>query len=666
VQIEELCACGIGRQEAEFILPQIDTALALEPEQRFLEIARTVLKPQHPFALHQLLYKTASADGVLWAPQEEDIERTHIGAWIRELGLSSYGELHAWSIRERTAFWNKAVQHLGIRFRKEAKTACDISNGPENAQFFADAELNIAESCFNAAKGDTAIVYQREGATLQHMSYGELLRLTRQIAAGLVVMGLEPGDAIAVDMPMTAESVAIYLGIIWAGCSVVAIADSFAAEEIATRLALGKAKLIFTQDLIVRNQKSLPLYERIVAAGAPPAVVLPERGTDLKVDLRRGDISWNEFLGKEEIDAVACAAQTHCNILFSSGTTGQPKAIPWNHITPIKCAADACLHQDIHPGEIVAWPTSLGWMMGPWLVYASLVNRATIALYYGAPTGPGFAHFVQEAKVNLLGVIPSLVRQWRASGALDGVDWTSIRAFSSTGECSNADDMHWLMAQAAYKPVIEYCGGTELAGGYLACTMLQACRPACFTTPTLGTDTVILNEWGGACDNGEIFLRPPGIGLSNELINGDHHAAYYGNTPAIGGQKLRRHGDQIERLSAEHYRAHGRVDDSMNLGGIKIGAAEIERVLNAVPHVGETAAIAVPPAGGGPSQLVVYVVLDEPVEDLHSILQEAIRRQLNPLFKIEGVLPIDSLPRTASNKVLRRVLREQYARQLST
>ena len=83
MHIEELCACGIGRQEAEFILPQIEAALALEPEQRFLEIARTVLKPQHPFALHQLLYKTASADGVLWSPQEEDIERTHIAAWIR-------------------------------------------------------------------------------------------------------------------------------------------------------------------------------------------------------------------------------------------------------------------------------------------------------------------------------------------------------------------------------------------------------------------------------------------------------------------------------------------------------------------------------------------------------------------------------------------------------
>lgn len=666
MQIEELCVCGIDRKEAESLLPQIEAALALAPEQRFLHMARAVLKPHHPFALHQLLYKTASEDGVVWAPQQADIEHSHINEWLRALEMSSYSELHAWSIRERAAFWSKAAQRLGIRFRKEAETVLDLSNGPENARFFAGAELNIAESCFNAAKGDTAIVYQREGGALQRMSYGELLRLTRQIAAGLVIMGIEPGDAIAVDMPMTAESVAIYLGIVWAGCSVVAIADSFAAEEIATRLALGKAKFVFTQDIIARSGKTLPLYERLVAAGAPSAIVLPESGAQLKVELRRGDISWGEFLGKEEIDAISRPAHAHSNILFSSGTTGQPKAIPWNHITPIKCVTDGYFHQDIHPGETVAWPTSLGWMMGPWLIYASLVNRATIALYYGAPTGRDFALFVQQAEVKLLGVIPSLVRHWRASDALEGIDWTAIRAFSSTGECSNADDMHWLMAQAAYKPVIEYCGGTELAGGYLICTMVQPCRPASFTTPTLGTDTVILNEWGGACDNGEIFLRPPGIGLSTELINGDHHAVYYGNTPTIGGQKLRRHGDQIERLSAEHYRAHGRVDDAMNLGGIKIAAAEIERVLNAVEHVGETAAIAMAPPGGGPSQLVVYVVLEEPVEDIRSILQEAIRRQLNPLFKIENVVPIESLPRTASNKVMRRVLREQYARRSPT
>ncbi|MGY8826263.1 MAG: AMP-binding protein [Candidatus Latescibacterota bacterium] len=661
MQIEELCACGIEKNEAETLLPHIQTALALDPAQRFLHLTRTVLKPQHPFALHQLLYKMASEDGVVWAPQATDIERTHINEWIGELELSSYNELYAWSIRERAAFWTKTTQRLGIRFRKEAETSLDTSTRPETAQFFVGSELNIAESCFNADKNATAITYQCEDGKLQYMSYGELLRMTRQVAAGLVIMGIKAGDSVAVDMPMTAESVAIYLGIVWAGCCVVAIADSFATEEVATRLDIGKAKLVFTQDLIVRSKKELPLYERLVAAEAPRAVVLPGRGKELAIALRQGDISWTEFLGKEEIDAVVCGGQEHSNTLFSSGTTGTPKAIQWNHITPIKCAADGYFHQDIHPGEVVAWPTSLGWMMGPWLIYASLVNRATIALYYDAPTNPGFARFVQEAGVTMLGVVPSLVRQWRANGTLDGLDWTGIRAYSSTGECSNPDDMHWLMAQAAYKPVIEYCGGTELAGGYLIGTMLQAARPACFTTPTLGTDIAILNEWGGACNNGEVFLRPPSIGLSTELINGDHQAAYYGNTPQIGGQTLRRHGDQVERIGAGHYRVHGRVDDAMNLGGIKVSSAEIERVLNAIEGVEETAAIAVAPSSGGPSQLVVYAVLAHAIEDLPAILQETIRRQLNPLFKIKDVVLAESLPRTASNKVMRRVLRDQYA-----
>jgi acetyl-CoA synthetase len=243
---------------------------------------------------------------------------------------------------------------------------------------------------------------------------------------------------------------------------------------------------------------------------------------------------------------------------------------------------------------------------------------------------------------------------------LQGLDWSGIRAFSSTGECSNGEDMHWLMAQAGYKPVIEYCGGTELAGGYIAGTMVHKARAATFTTPALGMDMAILNDWGGACDNGEVFLLPPSVGMSTELISGDHYAAYYADAPKVGGVGLRRHGDQIERVAEGIYRIHGRVDDAMNLGGILVSSAEIERLLNVVEGVGETAAVAISPQGGGPSQLVVFAVLDRQVEDLQALLQETIRHQLNPLFKIGAVVAVESLPRTASNKVLRRVLREQY------
>lgn len=661
--IEDLRNSGLDDAQADTLWPLIQDALNLEPEQRFLKLARDVLRADHPFALHQLLYRSCNNDNIVWAPDASQVEKANVTQLMRERGLESHEDLHAWSVADRSAFWQSVIAKLAIRFHTKHTRFLYIDDHPEDARFLLDSRLNIAESCFSATRSATAIVYQREGGTIQRITYGELMRTTRQVAAGLRVMGIEPGVPIAIDMPMTAESIAIYLGIIWSGCNVVSIADSFAAEEIATRLDLGQAQLIFTQDVVSRGGKTLPLYERVVAANAPPAIVLDGRTDHPAVPLRRSDITWSEFIGKEEIDAAVCTPETHSNILFSSGTTGQPKAIPWTHTTPIKCAADGYLHHDIHQGEVVAWPTNLGWMMGPWLIYASLINRATIALYYGAPTGADFLRFVQDAQVNMLGVVPSLVRSWRTINALHGIELSALRAFSSTGECSNAEDMHWLMAQAGYKPVIEYCGGTELAGGYLTGSMIQPARPASFTTPCLGIDMVLFDETEMPCDSGEAFLTSPSVGMSTTLIAGDHRSVYYEGTPRWNGQITRRHGDRVERLGVAHYRVQGRADDAMNLGGIKVSSAEIERVLNTVEGVSEIAAIAIEPPGGGPSQLVVYAVLSKPIEGLKNTLQHVLRNQLNPLFKIADVALVDALPRTATNKVMRRVLRAQYAEQ---
>ena len=196
----------------------------------------------------------------------------------------------------------------------------------------------------------------------------------------------------------------------------------------------------------------------------------------------------------------------------------------------------------------------------------------------------------------MLGVVPSLVKAWRHTGCMNGLDWSAIKAFSSTGECSNAADMQWLMEQGGGKPVIEYCGGTEIGGAYLTSTLTLPCAPGAFNTPTLGLDVVILNEDGQPADSGEMFIVPPSIGLSTTLLNGDHHAVYFeASPPGPNGEVLRRHGDQMERLPCGGWRALGRADDTMNLGGIKVSSAEIEQVLQSVPGVVETAAIAVSP-----------------------------------------------------------------------
>jgi len=261
--------------------------------------------------------------------------------------------------------------------------------------------------------------------------------------------------------------------------------------------------------------------------------------------------------------------------------------------------------------------------------------------------------------------VPSLVKAWRAHNMTDRIDWTGIRAFSSTGEASNADDYLWLMARAGYKPVVEYCGGTEIGGGYITQSLAQPSSPATFSTPALGLDVAILDEEGRPARAGELFIIPPSVGLSQTLVNRDHHEVYYQDAPR--GAKLellRRHGDAFEELPGGYYRAHGRADDTMNLGGIKVSSAEIERVVLGVEGVSDVAAIAVDPPGGGPSLLVLYVVPAPgsglKADQLKEAAQSAVSARLNPLFRVHDVRLAESLPRTASNKVMRRVLRSQH------
>jgi acetyl-CoA synthetase len=308
-------------------------------------------------------------------------------------------------------------------------------------------------------------------------------------------------------------------------------------------------------------------------------------------------------------------------------------------------------------------------MMGPWLIYASLLNDAAMALYEGGPGGFGFTHFVEDARVTMLGLVPSLVRAWRSTGATNRADWSRVRVFSSTGEPSNREDYLWLMSRNQYRaPVIEYLGGTEIGGGHITGTVVQPASPSTFTTPSLGLDFVLLDDRGGEVAEGgmgELFLVPPSIGLSQALLNRDHHEVYYAGCPAgPRGEVLRRHGDEFTRLHRGFWRAQGRTDDTMNLGGIKVASLELEQVMDGHEAVYETAAVAVQPGGEGAERLVVFAVVRRDIDrlQLKKELAALLARDLNPLFKVGDLVLVDALPRTASNKLMRRELRARYQR----
>ncbi len=592
-----------------------------------------------------------------WIPDERTLAAANVTSAMAETGFADFGAFHHWTCTERSAFWAFAIERLGIVFQVPYE-AIRASAHPEHPGWLPGARLNIVESCFRHEPDSPALTFARDG-TVHTMSRLQLLTEVQRAAGGLRAMGVEAGVSVAIAMPMTVEAVIAYLAIIWLGGAVVSIADSFAPEEIAARIRIGGASFVVTQEHMDRAGKRLPMYAKIAEAKGPASIVVQVDGD---VELRTGDVWWHDMVdGGDPIDhPVVRDPDEAINVLFSSGTTGDPKAIPWTQATPIKAAVDGHFHQDIHAADVVAWPTNLGWMMGPWLIFASLINGASLALYDDVPTERGFLEFVEQVGVTVLGTVPSLVAAWRAGGVTEGLDLTGIRLFSSTGEASDAADMAWLMAEAGGRPVIEYCGGTEIGGGYITATVVHDVIPGTFSTPAVGIDLRILDEAGVPSELGEVFLVPPSIGLSETLLNRDHHEVYFAGLPHAD-VPLRRHGDQMERLPNGYFRALGRVDDTMNLGGIKVSSAEIERVV-AVPGVVECAAVAVPPPEGGPDRLVIYVVEEATADrdEMRGAMQAAIKSRLNPLFKIHEVVVVPALPRTASAKIMRRALRASY------
>jgi len=641
----------------------------------------------------------------LWTPTPAVVDRANLTAFMTAQGMKDLTSLRQWASTASVDFWRAVCQQLQIHWADPPRHWLDLSHGLERAVWARDARLNIVLSCLpelvptgagHAARAAAepldpqrpVIKWQSANGPLETISAHQLARQVQRLASRWQAAGWS-GRRVALLLPMSPIGVAVYLTALYCGSTVISIADSFSAPEIANRLLLSEAEVVLTMDALMRGGKCLPLLPRVHQATSLPCLVIGAvhgRGatdwdgpwlSDTPQGLRPQDWDWNDWLAETtDPSAVAShavpppasllAADRPIHLLFSSGTTGDPKVIPWTPLTPIKCAADAYFHQDLHADDVVAWPTSLGWMMGPWLIFATLINRSAMALFEDAPLGSDFGRFVQDARVTVLGLVPSIVKSWRSTRAMESYDWSHLRLFSSTGESSQREDYFYLSWLAGFKPIIEYCGGTEIGGGYISSTVLEPNAPATFTGPAIGLDVEILDAGGQLADEGELYLVPPSIGLSQSLLNRDHYATYYAEAPRSPstGRPLRKHGDHFRRLPSGYYEAGGRTDDTMNLGGIKVSSLELERIINRVPGVRESAAVACSLAGG-PDQLIVFLVLVPSTEATAESqwlarLNQAIREELNPLFKASQLSIVSELPRTASNKILRRTLRDQW------
>ena len=385
---------------------------------------------------------------------------------------------------------------------------------------------------------------------------------------------------------------------------------------------------------------------------------------------------WHELMARARDEAATepTSAEDPLMLIYTSGTSGMPKGTVHTHCGfPIKAAQDMRQGLDLHADETLFWITDLGWMMGPWLVFGTLLLGATKMLYDGAPDWPGpdrVWSLVARHKITSLGISPTFVRLLMRAGEepVRSHDLSSLRKFASTGEPWNPDAWLWLfnVAGRGRLPIINYSGGTEISGGILMGNVLTPLKPCAFSGPLPGMAADVVDERASSLRGqvGELVIRQPWIGMTRGFWRDPqrYHDTYWARFPNVWV-----HGDWAAVDDDGLWYIFGRSDDTIKIAGKRVGPAEVESVLAGHPAVAEAAAIGVPDELKGEA-LVCFCVLkpgQNPSDELRTELKARVASELGKPMTPRMVAFIRDLPKTRSAKVMRRVIRAAYLGQES-
>jgi acetyl-CoA synthetase len=630
----------------------------------------------------------------VWHPPPELIAQSNLQQFINKHRLGSYDELMRRSTTDVAWFWNAVLSDIDIEFYKPYSRVVDLSEGKPWARWCVGGEMNIVHNMLDKFAGTEidnrlAIKSETEDGTTNTLTYKELREQTNKMAAALRSLGLGKGDAIGVFMPMVPEIVIAMLAIIKIGGIFLPLFSGFGAAAIVSRLNDAEAKALFTADGTYRRGKFCAMKPIADEAGSQvPSlrylIVLPVENSALKLDGFKPSSfkparrhyeahSWRELVSPPHTDPQLETAHTLAEdpmmIIYTSGTTGRPKGAVHTHCGfPIKSAQDMWHGLDLHPDEKLFWMTDMGWMMGPWEVFGTLLLGATMMLYDGAPDFPEpdrVWQLVDRHKVTALGVSPTLIRALRRHGdeIVHRHDLSSLRKFASTGEPWNPDPWMWLFQNVGRGklPIINYSGGTEISGGIVMGNVLTPMKACAFSGPLPGMAADVVDENGKSVRGqvGELVIREPWIGMTRGFWKDRERyiGTYWSRFPDVWV-----HGDWAAVDNDGLWYILGRSDDTIKVGGKRLGPAEVESILVAHPQVSEAAAIGVPDPIKGEA-LVCFCVLKKGADGdvtLATELKNDVGRDLGKALAPRDVVFVGDIPKTRNAKVMRRIVRAAY------
>ena len=618
---------------------------------------------------------SAATGELLWEPSAELVERSRLRElmrWLqRERGLdfAGYQELWQWSVDDLDGFWSAIWEFFGVQADGDPSPVLASREMP-GARWFPNTSLNYAEHVF-AGKHDEepAILHASELRALGELSWGELRAQVAAVAAGLRGLGVKRGDRVVAYMPNIPEAIVAFLatasiGAAWSSCS-----PDFGPVSVVDRFAQIEPKVLFAVDgyryggkgfdrreVVTQLQEAMPTLER--------TVVLPYLDPDPDLAPLHDAMRWDELQREGEGAELRFERVPFDHplwVLYSSGTTGLPKAIVQGQGgILIEHLKQLNLHVDAQRGDRLFWFTTTGWMMWNFLV-SGLLTEAAIVLYDGNPGHPDLNtlwDLAERAGITTFGTSAAYIAACMKAGVEPGSgrDLSALKAVGSTGSPLSPEGFDWIYEHVGRDTwLFSTSGGTDLCSGFVGGAVTLPVYRGEIQGRALGVAVEAWSEEGEPVieEVGELVVTEP-IPSMPLYFWGDEDGSRYRESYFEMFPGVWRHGDWLELTRRGTAIIYGRSDSTINRGGIRMGTSEIYRAVLGIDEVVDALVVDLPRPGTD-GWMPLFVVLREGVgldEELPREIARRVREQCSPRHVPDQVFQIDEVPRTLSGKPL--------------
>ncbi len=607
----------------------------------------------------------------LWSPSTERIKATNMYRFMQQVNRShkhnftDYNSLYQWSIDNLEGFWAELWQFAGIKASRRFDRIIDDATKMPGAQWFIGSRLNFAENLLHYRDDRIALIFRGEDRQRRTLSYRELYAAVARVAAALRLAGIVPGDRVVGFMPNMPESIiamlaATSIGATWSSCS-----PDFGIKGVLDRFGQTKPKVLFTADGYFFKGNPLDSLERVahISKELPSIehiVVVPyvNERPDLS-GLAKG-VHWSEFCAAEttEIDFAQLPFEHPLYIMYSSGTTGLPKCMVQSAggvlLNQIK---ELLLHTDLTRQDTIFYFTTCGWMMWNWLT-ASLAVGATLVLYDGNPFHPGpeaLWRMAEEEKITVFGTSAGYIAALKGAGVSPAsqFDLGPLKALLSTGSPLSKEDFHFIYQEIkADLQLASISGGSDLNGCFALGNPMGPVYAGELQCRGLGMKVFAYDEDGTPVigQQGELVCTAPfpsmPIYFWDDEDGKKYHAAYFDRYPAVWT-----HGDFVEVTERGGLIMYGRSDATLNPGGVRIGTAEIYRILAEVETIDDS--VVVGQEWQNDIRVILFVKMKPGVrltDEICNQVRKAIRSGASPRHVPAKIIPVADIPYTLNMK----------------